>query len=145
MYKNRLKTISLVTLLLFVGIAVFELDSFARVGGGRSFGGRGTRSYSSPSRQYSSPSSSGQQTAARQEQKAPAQQPAGGGFLRSMGGGLLGGLLGGMLFSSLGFAGMGGGLGGSGFGILEILLLLTIGYFAVRMIKRKRGAYESYK
>ena len=145
MNKNRLKMISLITILLFVSIAVFELDSFARVGGGRSFGGRGTRSYSPPSRQYSSPSPSRQQTATPPGQ--PAQQPAGGGFLRSLGGGLLGGLLGGMLFSSLGFGGMGGGFGGSGIGIFEILLLLAVGYLAVKMIKRKRGgenpAYQS--
>ena len=137
--------ISLITILLFVSIAVFELDSFARFGGGRSFGGRGTRSYSPPSRQYSSPSPSRQQTATPPGQ--PAQQPAGGGFLRSLGGGLLGGLLGGMLFSSLGFGGMGGGFGGSGIGIFEILLLLAVGYLAVKMIKRKRGgenlAYQS--
>ena len=135
MNVKRLKMISLITVLLFVSIAVFEIDSYARFGGGRSFGGRGTRSYSPPSRQSSSPG----QTATPQNQPASAPQPAGGGFLRSMGGGLLGGLLGGMLFSSLGLGGMGGGFGGSGIGILEILLLLGIGYFVIRMVKNRRA------
>jgi predicted lipid-binding transport protein (Tim44 family) len=139
MNMKRLKMISLITILLFVSIAVFEIDSYARFGGGGSFGSRGTRSYSPPSRQSSSPEPSRQQTTAPQSQPAPAQQPAGGGFLRSMGGGLLGGLLGGMLFSSLGFGGMGGGFGGSGIGIVEILLLLGIGYFVVRMVRNRRS------
>ena len=146
MNMKRLKMISLITILLFVSIAVFEIDSYARFGGGRSFGGRGTRSYSAPSRQSSSPGPSRQQNAAPQNQPAPAPQPAGGGFLRSMGGGLLGGLLGGMLFSSLGFGGMQGGFGGSGIGIVEILLLLGVGYFVVRMVKSRRsGENRAYQ
>ena len=137
MNKNRLKMLSLITALLFASITVFEHDAFARIGGGRSFGSRGSRSYSPP-RQYSSPDPSRQQAAPSQGQ-APAQ-PAGGGFMRGIGGGLLGGLLGGMLFSSLGFGGMGGGFGGSGVGIVEILLLLGLGYFIFKMVARRRGA-----
>jgi predicted lipid-binding transport protein (Tim44 family) len=139
MNMKRLKMISLITILLFASIAVFEIDSYARFGGGKSSGGRGTRSYSPPSRQSSGPGPSRQQTAAPQNQPAPAPQPAGGGFLRNMGGGLLGGLLGGMLFSSLGFGGMRGGFGGSGIGIVEILLLFGVGYFVVRMVKSRRS------
>jgi predicted lipid-binding transport protein (Tim44 family) len=135
MNKNRLKMLSLIIALLFASITVFEHDVFARMGGGRSFGSRGSRSYSPP-RQYSSPDPSRQQAAPSQGQ-APAQ-PAGGGFMRGIGGGLLGGLLGGMLFSSLGFGGMGGGFGGSGVGVVEILLLLGLGYFIFKMVKRRR-------
>jgi predicted lipid-binding transport protein (Tim44 family) len=138
MNKNRLKMFSLVIALLFAGITVFEHDAFARMGGGRSFGSRGSRSYSPPS-QYSSPGPSRQQAAPSQGQAAPAA-PAGGGFMRGIGGGLLGGLLGGMLFSSLGFGGMGGGFGGSGVGIVEILLLLGLGYFLFKMVAKRRGA-----
>jgi predicted lipid-binding transport protein (Tim44 family) len=67
-------------------------------------------------------------------------QPAGGGFFRSMAGGMVGGMLGGMLFRSMGFGGggMGGGMGGSGIGLFEILLLAGIGYLIYRFIKRKR-------
>ena len=118
MRKNRLKMLSLIIALLFASITVFEHDAFARMGGGRSFGSRGSRSYSPPS-QYSSPGPSRQQAAPSQGQAAPAA-PAGGGFMRGIGGGLIGGLLGGMLFSSLGFGGMGGGFGGSGIGMIEI-------------------------
>jgi len=137
MNKNRLKMLSLIIALLFASITIFEHDAFARMGGGRSFGSRGSRSYSPP-RQYSSPDPSRQQAAPSQGQ-APAQ-PAGGGFMRGIGGGLLGGLLGGMLFSSLGFGGMGGGFGGSGVGFVEILLLLGLGYFIFKMVKNRKAA-----
>jgi len=134
MRKNRLKMLSLIIALLFASITFFEHDAFARMGGGRSFGSRGSRSYSPPS-QYSSPGPSRQQAAPSQGQAAP----AGGGFMRGIGGGLIGGLLGGMLFSSLGFGGMGGGLGGSGIGMIEILLLLGLCYFIFKMVKRRMG------
>jgi predicted lipid-binding transport protein (Tim44 family) len=66
--------------------------------------------------------------------------------LRTFGGGLMGGLLGGMLFSSLGFGGMHGGFGGSGIGIIEILLIFGIGYMVIKMIKaRRRGDNLSYQ
>jgi predicted lipid-binding transport protein (Tim44 family) len=135
MNKNRLKMLSLITALLFASITVFEHDAFARMGGGKSFGSRGSRSYSAP-RQNTSPGPSRQQAAPSQGQPAA---PAGGGFMRGIGGGLLGGLLGGMLFSSLGFGGMGGGFSGSGIGMIEILLLLGLGYFIFKMVKRRRG------
>jgi len=138
MNKNILKVISLITVVLFISIAILELDAYARVGGGRSFGSRGSRSYSSPSSPYSNPGPSRQQAIPSPVQPAPTQQPAGGGFFRSFGGGLLGGLIGGMLFRSLGFGGYGEGFGGSGIGIFEILLILGIGYFIFRTIKRKR-------
>ena len=129
--------LSLIIAMLFASITFFEHDASARMGGGRSFGSRGSRSYSAP-RQNTSPGPSRQQAAPSQGQAAPAA-PAGGGFMRGIGGGLLGGLLGGMLFSSLGFGGMGGGFGGSGIGMVEILLLLGLGYFIFKMVKRRRG------
>ena len=129
--------------LLFASFAVLAHEAFARAGGGRSFGSSGSRNYSPPSRSYSG-SGAGQQQAS----PAPVQPaPAGGGFLRSMGGGILGGLLGGMLFSSLGFGGTGGGFGGGGIGLVEILLICGGGYFIYKMISRKKReaalAYES--
>jgi predicted lipid-binding transport protein (Tim44 family) len=143
MNKKVLKSVSLITVLLFISIAVFELDAFARAGGGRSFGSRGSRSYSSPGRP--SPGPSRQQAAPSPAQPSSPQSP-GGGFMRSFGGGLLGGMVGGMLFRSLGFGGYGGGFGGSGVGIFEILLILAIGYFIFRTIKRnRREASLSYQ
>lgn len=143
MNKKILKSVSLITVLLFISIAVFELDAFARAGGGRSFGSRGSRSYSSPSRP--SPGPSRQQAAPSPAQPSSPQMP-GGGFMRSFGGGLLGGMVGGMLFRSLGFGGYGGGFGGSGIGIFEILLIFAIGYFIFKTIKRnRREANLSYQ
>jgi len=141
MNKYILKMLLLMTFVAFVSIAVLELDAFARAGGGRSSGSRGSRSYSSPSRSVPSQSPSRQQAAPSPVQPAPAQQP-GGGFLRGLGGGILGGLLGGMLFSSLGFGGTGSGLGGTGIGFLEILLIAAGGYFLYRMVSRRGRSEE---
>ena len=127
--------------MLFAGTAVIIQDADARAGGGRSFGGSGSRSSAAPSRSYSSPSPA---SPSQQPGQAPVQ-PAGGGFLRSMGGGILGGLLGGMLFSSLGFGGTGGGFGGGGIGMIEILLFAGIGYFIFTMIKKRREASLAYE
>mgnify|MGYP001593158383 FL=1 len=136
----------------FVKIALFALcvsgmtslnsqDASARAGGGRSFGMRGSRSYSTPMR----PSSPFQQQARPQQPNMPTQpysQPmgGGGGFLRNMAGGLAGGFLGSMLFRSLGFGGdMGTGLGGGGgSGWMGILLMAALGFFAFKMFSGRR-------
>lgn len=114
-----------------------EFDAWARAGGGRSFGSRGFRSYSSPSRNYSRPTTPSQP---RPETQSPLAAPAsspfgGGGFMRSMAGGLLGGLLGGMLFRSLGFAGF-GGMGG-GFGLMDLVILGGIGLAIYWVVKQR--------
>lgn len=127
-----------------------ELEAQARAGGGGSLGSRGSRSYSRPVSPSSQPSPSQPQVAPQPRPTTPPPyqpQPAGGGFFRSMAGGILGGMLGGMLFRGLGFGG-GGGMGGSGIGLFEILLIAGIGYFIYRMVKRKREdvamSQESY-
>lgn len=110
-----------------------EFEAHARIGGGRSMGSYGSRSYSRPSTP-SSPYRS-------QPTTSPStgyQQPASGGFLRSMGGGIMGGMLGGMLFRGLGYGGM-GGMGGGGIGLFEIILLAGIGYLIFSFIKRRRA------
>jgi predicted lipid-binding transport protein (Tim44 family) len=65
----------------------------------------------------------------------PLAQPS--SFWRSFGGGILGGFAGGLLFRSL-FGGGLGGYGGGGIGLLDILLLVGIGYLIYRYLK-KRG------
>jgi len=67
--------------------------------------------------------------------------PQPGGFMRSLGIAMLGGFLGSMLFSGLahGFGGI-GGFGGSGFGLIEILLLAGLGYFLFRKFVRPAAA-----
>jgi len=128
-----------------VSAAVFlfmTVEAFARVGGSRSFGSRGSRSMSTPTRSYpsstpsststtpSSSSSATPGTGATPSQVPPPQQ---GGFLRGMMGGLAGGFLGSMLFGGLGGMG-GGGLGG----ILPLLLLVGLGYLAYRFFVKRR-------
>ena len=126
--------------LLFL-CSVLATDSLARVGGGFSSGMRGSRSYSSPapSRQMgpSRPSQSPYQPGS--------SSFGGGGFFRSMMGGMAGGFLGSMLFRGLGFGGGGFG-GGGGVGLFEIILLALILYLVYRFVKRRReqadaGAY----
>jgi len=116
-------------------MAMFYLiasEAEARFGGGRSFGSRGSRSFSSssssPSRSYNRPSSF-----------SSSQSQPRGSFMRSMAGGVLGGMAGALLFSSLGFGGGMGGLGG-GIGLMDILLLGAILYGIYWFIKKRRLA-----
>ena len=133
----------------------------ARVGGGRSSGSRGSRSYSAPAQPSSPGSTFGQRSAPRAQDPSARSTPfppsspfGGGGFMRSLGGGLLGGLVGSLLFSSLGFAGgygsghggvdgeVGGGWGGPG--LFDLLLLGLVGYVAYRFFfKRSARANRS--
>lgn len=123
---------------MFLSITVMELNAHARAGGSRSSGSSGSRSYSRPASPYSQPR--------QQQQAAPApspfQQQAGGGFMRSMAGGIMGGMLGSMLFSSFAGAGSGAGMGGGaggGIGLFEIILLAGLCYMIYRFIKKKRA------
>ena len=134
MKKQIVRFSAVMAAVMFLSITVLQLNAHARAGGGRSMGGSGSRSYARPATPYSQSPSRPQAGAAR----TPFQQQAGGGFMRSMAGGLVGGMLGGMLFRSLGMAGGGGGMGGGGIGIFEIVLLAGIGYLIYRFIKKRR-------
>ena len=85
-------------------------------------------------------SKSGGKSFSSSPSKAPASSPAaapaaGGGFGRGMMGGLLGGAIGGMLFGSM-FGG-----GGSGMGILPLLILGGVAFFLYRKFaKARQGA-----
>ena len=131
--KNALMIFGLFFLLFYI----LEIDAFARAGGGRSSGSRGSRSYSSPA------SPSPQQSQSRQQYVPtpnPIQQQTGGGFMR----GIAGGIMGSMLFSSIAGAGAATGAAtGSGIGLFEIILLAGVGYLIYRYIKRKRAAGSS--
>ena len=119
------------------------MDVFARAGGGRSSGSRGSRS-SAPPRSYSSPKPAQpsqtpkESTPPSQLSPQPTQRPQ-SSFLRGLAGGIVGGILGGMLFRSLGF---GGGLGGEsgGIGLFEILLICALLYGAYWFFKKRRQA-----
>ncbi len=137
---------AVVVMFLFLFFGALELEAWARAGGGRSFGGGSSRSFSSPYRGYSSPSQrneyrSYQAPSQPAAPSAPASQSwSGGGFFRGLAGGIAGGFLGSLLFSSLGygagFGGLGGGFGG-GIGLLEILLFAGIAFAVVAYLRRR--------
>lgn len=137
MKKHVVKAFAVLAAVLFLSITVLELTAHARAGGGRSFGSRGSRSYSRPISPSFQPSPTRQRTAPAPDPYR--QQQSSGGFMRTLAGGIMGGLLGGLLFKSLGFAGA-GGLGGGGIGMFDILLLAGIGYLLFRFIQKRRVA-----
>ncbi|ACH39941.1 transport protein, Tim44-like domain, putative [Citrifermentans bemidjiense Bem] len=137
MKRHLARAFTLAAAVLFLSVTVLEMGAEARVGGGRSMGSRGTRSYSG----QAAPSYAQPQGSAYRQQVPPTAGPMqqqGGSFLRSMAGGVAGGLLGGMLFRGMAGAGGVGGAGG-GIGIFEILLLAGIGYLIYRMVKKRRS------
>lgn len=124
----------------FLSAYVLE-EAYARVGGGRSFGSRGSRSFTAPrSAPSQTPSSPHYAQPQRPIDRPYRQQP--GGFMRSLGGGLagglIGGMIGGMLFGGQGHAGT-GGFGGGGIGLLDIILIGAILYGIYRLITRRRA------
>lgn len=139
--SKRRSVLMALSLFAFVGLTQIVLESYAdaRAGGGRSGGFRGSRSYSAPSRQS-------QPTQPRRDatpQQPGPMMPQSGGFMRGLGTAILGGFLGSMLFSGLAHAGGLGGLGGSGFGMMEILLLGGLGYFLYRKFRSPATAPSS--
>lgn len=126
--------------LFFFLTFILELDAYARAGGGRSSGSRGSRSYSAPRSPSTTPTAPSRQVAPAPS--APMTSPQSGGFLRSMAGGLVGGMIGGMLFRSMGLAG-GGGVGGGGIGLFDIVLIGLILYGIWWFIKKKRREAEA--
>ncbi len=124
---------------LFFFIWIMEMDVFARVGGGTSSGSRGSRSFSSPSSPYSPSSPSRQSTSPTQPMspQMPQQQPS---MWRSIAMGVAGGFLGSMLFSGLSHGMDMGGFGGSGFGLIEIILFGGLLYFLYSYFRRRKQA-----
>lgn len=137
MKKYTVRIFTIMAAVIMLSVTVLELNAEARAGGSRSSGSRGARNYSKPASNYSQPNQTRQQQAA--PAPSPFQQQAGGGFMRSMAGGIMGGMLGSMLFSSFAGAGGGmGGIGGGGIGLFEIILLGGLCYIIYRYIKKKR-------
>jgi predicted lipid-binding transport protein (Tim44 family) len=128
------RTLALAVLIALAIMPVLSVtEAWARAGGGSSSGSRGPRSYSSPARPGGSPVSPSQPSSPAM---SPSQQrPGWGGMMGGMLGGLLlGGLLGGLLF--------GGGVG-SGIGLMEILIIAAVGWFALSYMRRRQTAAPS--
>ncbi|HOG17684.1 MAG: Tim44-like domain protein [Syntrophaceae bacterium PtaU1.Bin231] len=127
----------------FMFFVVLESSALARVGGGRSFGSRGSRSFSAPRPAAPAPvqpaTGAGQQVASAPTAGFPQQ----GGFLRSMAGGLIGGMAGAMLFRSLGIAGESSEAAGGGIGMLDIALIALLLYLLFSYLKKRRQAAAS--
>jgi predicted lipid-binding transport protein (Tim44 family) len=123
-----------------IGLAQIILPTCAdaRAGGGSSGGFRGSRSFQSPSRSAQPAPSQPRREATSPQQPGPVG-PQPGGFMRGLAGGIMGGLLGSLLFSGLAQAGW-GGLGGSGIGVFEILIVAGLGYFLIRKFRSSKSA-----
>jgi predicted lipid-binding transport protein (Tim44 family) len=130
------RRLALVVLAVFMGSMVLvAADAWARVGGGRSSGSRGSRSYSAPARPSPGPASPSQPAAPARSldsPTAPSRSGWGAGLLGGLGGLLLGGLIGSMLFG-----GMGSGLFG-GLGLLEIALMGGLAWMAMSYFRRRQ-------
>jgi len=137
-----MKIRSFVVAAVCLSAAVFlfmTVEAFARVGGSRSSGSRGSRTMSTPTRPSTpstpsstatSPSTSTSATPTQGATPSQVPPPQTGGFMRGMMGGLAGGFLGSMLF---------GGMGdGGGVGILEIILLGGLAYMGYRFFMKRR-------
>ncbi len=136
MPKSFFACLSAVLVLVMLAFAYGEADA-ARIGGGRSFGGRPSMSQPYTKPLPSNPSSSfSQQTNRQSQQAAAAASPAGRGLFGGMGG-MLGGLLAGSLLGSLLF---GGGFNGGGF--LDIILIGVILFIAFKFFSRRRAATQ---
>lgn len=131
-------------------LLVLSLAEAARLGGGRSFGGRTSysRSYSKPVAPSSGVTSPGQTQSPSQMSQPrnaatpPVGAPQPGFFSRfgmGLGGLMVGGLIGSMLFGGGGM----GGFGSGGIGILEILLIGAIIFFAFKLLRRRKPAADA--
>lgn len=147
--RSTLKVAALTMLAGWLMVGVLETEAMAaRAGRGGSIGSRGSRTVQPPRR---APAPTPVQPARPLQREttaaAPPAQPApapgglfGGGFFRSMAGGLAGGFLGAMLFRGLGggLFGSGGGLFG-GIGLLEILLVGGLIFLLFRLLRSRQA------
>ncbi|MBF0460548.1 MAG: Tim44 domain-containing protein [Magnetococcales bacterium] len=152
---NRTVFLALIVTLLAVGLLTatfWPTDAEAGFSGGSSMGSRGSRSFSVPRQAMPAPSSPMRPSAPFPSAPAPhlpsPAMPApaySSGLMSGIGGFALGGLLGAALFGGHG-GGMGGGMGyasggmggGGGIGLLDLLLIGGLIWFAVRWFRQRR-------
>jgi predicted lipid-binding transport protein (Tim44 family) len=131
-----------IALMLAFSSLLWVSEAWARAGGGGSGGSRGSRSYSAPARPSPSQMSPSRPAAPQSPAAAtstPQRQGWGGMLGGALGGLLLGGLLGSLLFGGLG--GLGNGLFG-GLGLLELLVIGALVYFAFSWMRRRQAQPE---
>ncbi len=118
--------------LLFIGLTAVDQAEARAPRGGRSFSGSRTFSRPATAPRTTPPPAPGSSTFSR---------PSFGGssFMRGMAGGLLGGMIGGMIFGRPAYGGM-GGFGGSGIGLIEILILGGLAWFLFKRFTRASAA-----
>ena len=150
-------SLALLAVALMAHLVLAESAAWARAGGGGSMGSRGSRSFSTPAR----PSSPGPSQGYTPRPSSPMGQPSPGmgpgmnpstsgsfarnPFVQGMAGGLLGGFVGNMLFGSRGHsaapngaAAPASGLGGSGIGLMDLLLIGGGIYLLMRYLRKRR-------
>jgi predicted lipid-binding transport protein (Tim44 family) len=128
------RTMAWTSLAMFLlAVFVWTTDIWARAGGGKSTGSRGSRSWSSPDAGPSTPSANRQAVPPSAVQQPLPQRS---GWMSALMGGIMGFALGGLLGSML-FGGLGGGLF-KGIGLLEILLMGGLLYMAVAYLRRRQ-------
>jgi predicted lipid-binding transport protein (Tim44 family) len=140
--KSLLKFLGMGIILCFT-LALISMEVWARAGGGRSGGFRGSRSFSAPQTQSprtsQSPGNVPPSSGYTGNQNRPISQSTGSPFLRGLAGGLAGGFLGSLLFGGMGrAAGSGWGSSGSGIGFLEIILILVVIFFVFRFFRNRK-------
>ncbi|HMK44786.1 MAG TPA: Tim44 domain-containing protein [Dissulfurispiraceae bacterium] len=147
MQTRTLKLIAVALAALFLTSTAFEPDAWARAGGSKSSGSRGSRTMSTPKRpdatQPSRPSAEQQKSQTAVTPPASMPQPS---FGRSLLTAIAGGFIGSLIFGGLAHA-MGGlgGFGGSGFGLIEILLIGGLLFFLFRMFRKKKQEEYAYQ
>jgi predicted lipid-binding transport protein (Tim44 family) len=133
----------LVLAVIFTFLTTFTLEeAFARAGGGKSSGSRGSRSYSAPAKPYQAPSSPSQVQRGQQSipQTQAAQPSRWGGFMGMLAGGILGGIIGNMLFSSFAHGAGAGGYGGPG--LFDLILIGLIIFVIYKIVSSRRKAQQ---
>src|SRR5438105_10239056 len=121
------RTAAIATLCVMVLVPLlWTAEAWARAGGGGSSGSRGSRGFSTPA-------SPAPMTPSRPAPTPMSPQPAPsrwGGIGGMLGGLLVGGLIGSLLF--------GGGHGGGGIGLMEILIVGGLIWLAVSFLRRRQ-------
>lgn len=130
---KRLMALTSVALVLLT-LCAWTSDAWARAGGGKSAGNRGSRTAAPPAQQNAQPNAAPQ---AGPQGAVQPQVPQRSGWMGGLMGGLTGMLIGGAIGSLL-FGGLGGGGLFGGIGMFEILLLGGLAFAVFAYLRRRQ-------